>query len=364
MSKLAQTVWLVGPGTYDTLPAVARAFQRLGWEVTRSTYQFTSRWQRWLWRFSPRIRWGSPQGLRPWFEARWYNQFLRCHVLPALVANAPRLLVFLRPYRLVPDVQKTLVTLGRPLVTWATDSLTRYGRYAGIWDIAVRNYVFDGGDVRDGLTRWLPLGFDDEVYRPQESREWDVIFVGRVYARIYDRRLHFFQRLVSSDVLSTYHVAWAGSVVRQQQKLKHQFQERGGICLGDLSIPELAQGIARAKIAICVHQDDGHQPVNPMFFAIPGCRTCLVTDRRDYLGRWLTPGQEFVPAEPDDFLDRLKKLLRNEVFRVELAERGFQAARRHTWVERVRTMLEEIQLPPTDSHGREDHGQKSLSDAA
>ena len=350
MGKLPQTVWLVGPGTYETLPAVARAFERLGWEATRSAYQLTSRWQRWLWRWSPRIRWGSPQGLRPWLEARWYNQFLHGHVLPALLAKPPHLLVFLRPYRLVPEVQKTLVALGRPLVTWATDSLARYGRYAGVWEIATRNYVFDGGDARDSLTRWLPLGFDDEVFRPRESREWDVLFVGRVYARIYDRRLHFLQRLASSDLPSTFRVAWAGSVARQQRKLKQQFRERGGVCLGDLSIPELAAAIARAKIAVCVHQDDGHQPVNPMFFAIPGCRTCLVTDRRDYLGHWLTPEQEFVPAEPDDFPDRLRELLGNGRLRAELAERGYQAARRHTWVERIRTMLEEIQLPPADSH--------------
>ncbi len=347
MRDPTRTVWLVGPATYDTLAAVARAFARLGWQPTVRAYEFIrTPWQRWLWRVAPKLRWRSTLGFRPWLEARWYNRFLRDAVIPEVSAQPPALLVFVRPYQLEADTLQMLAKLGRPVVTWATDSLSRYGRFAGVWDFAVRNYVFDGGDLQGRQATWLPLGFDDELFLPAANREWDVLFVGRIYARLYWQRLLYFQLLVDSDLPGKCRVALVGSVVRQHAQLVRRFQERGGTCLGDLNLPGLAHAIARSKLAICVHQDDGCQPVNPMFFAIPGSRTCLVTDRRDYLSRWLQPEREFLPVGPEEFIPRIKALLENEPMRADLAECGHQAALRHTWVERVRTLLEVVRSVP------------------
>lgn len=339
LTKDARLVWLVGPDTSGTLPALERAFQRLGWKAVQREYRFIRGLrQRWFWKLAGRL------GLRPRWAAKWYNQFLRRSVIPGVTRQPPDLLLFVLPYQLESDIRQTLAALGRPVVTWATDSLERYGRYAGVWDIAKRNYVFDGGDVEPDKTVWLPLGFDDEVFRPGETREWDVLFVGRIFAINYLRRLRFLELLAQSDLLRTHRVAFVGSVVRQHRGVKRWFCERGGLFLGERSMPELARLIASAKLAVTIHQDDGCQPVNPMFFAVPGCRTCLVTDRRDYLGRWLRPDEEFVPVGPEDFMPRLQTLLRNESSRNELAERGYRAALHHTWVERVRAVLGELQL--------------------
>ncbi len=338
-------VWVVGPSTYDTLPAVARAFERLGWKVCRRTYVLVqTRFQRWLWKLAPRLGRHTPFGWRPWLEARWYNRFLRAEVLPELVRSSPDLLVFVRPYRIESDVRVCLAKLGRPLVTWATDSLSRYGPYAGIWSTAACNYVFDGADARDGAGQWLPPGFNDELFQPADQQDWDVLFVGRIFYRLYGRRLRILERLTESELPATWRVAWAGSVVRQHKRLASRFQESGGVLLGDLPMDRLARTIARARIAVSIHQDDGQQPVNPLFFAIPGCRACLVTDRREYLQNWLKPQDEFVPVDEESCVARLAELLKDEPARARLAEAGYRAALRHTWVARVQTILHDLQL--------------------
>lgn len=344
MSDKAPAVYLVGPDTYDTVNAISRAFERSGWKPTSRHYRFIrSRIQQWLWKLAPKLRWNTPLGLRPWLEAHWYNNYFRRMVLPELLTSPPDLLVCLRPYRLDSTTREQLIALGCPIVTWATDSLTRYGRHAGVWGMATRNYVFDGGDEVPGKTVWLPIGFDEELFQPQETCEWDLLFVGRIFARLYDQRLRFFQMLAASSLPSTYRVALAGSAVRHHQDLIRRFQAGGGTYLGEMTMPQLARAIARARIAICIHQDDGRQPVNPMFFAIPGCRSCLVTDHREYLGRWLKPEEEYVPVRLEDFLHRVQKLLDDEAARGQLAERGFRAARLHTWFQRIQTMLREVQ---------------------
>lgn len=350
MSVNRRVVGLVGPDTNETLLAMAGGFRRLGWETTSLGYRFIrTRIRQWIWRVAPKLRWHSSLGLRPWLEARWYNRFLRSEVLPGLATRPPDLLLFVRPYRLEPDTRSMLASLGDRIATWATDSLSRYGPYAGLWDIAVRNYVFDGGDARKGMASWLPLGFDDEVYRPCEEREWDVLFVGRIFARNYDGRLGFLQRLADSRLLQTHRVALVGSVVRQHRSLERRFQERGGVSLGDVTIPGLARAIARSRIAVSVHQNDGQQPINPMFFSVPGCRTCLVTDRRDYLARWLCPERDFIPVAREGFVTRLQELLGNDTLCSGVAWQGYQAARRHSWLERARTVLEDVQSGESDT---------------
>lgn len=345
MSQHQRAVRVVGPDTFATLGGVARAFARLGWQTSTSAYSFArSARERWLLRLSGRVRSISSRGLRPLFEARWFNQFLRSEVLPELTGRPPRLLVFLLPFRLEPDTRVALANLGCPIVTWATDSLARYGRFAGRWDIAVRNYVFDGADATGTSDKWLPLGFEEDVYRPGDRIDWDVLFVGRIYARLYQGRLNFLRHLVLSELPGKRRVALVGSVVRQHRALKRRFEERGGVCLGDLDISELGLAIGRARIAICVHQDDGRQPINPLFFAIPGCRTCLVTDSRDYLAHWLRPGVDFVGVGPDEFIPILGRLLQDDTERARLAGQGFLAAGQHTWLARVQTILGDLQI--------------------
>lgn len=289
---------------------------------------------------------------RPRLGAIWYNLFVREKVIPKVMATKPDLLLFLLPYALAPDNRNRLQRAGSPIVTWATDSLCRYGRHSGPWEVATKNYLFDGGDVRGGSDSWLPLGFDEEIFRPVEDKSWDVLFVGRLFAKEYAQRIRFLELLLSSDLMEGRKVAMAGSIASPLRSVKQQVHQSRMTLLGALPIPELARTIAASRISISVHQDSGTQPVNPMLFAITGCRSCLLTDRRDYLSRWLKPGREFVQAGPNDLIAVLRSLLGDGGHSSEVATRGHQASHAHTWVRRIETILDDLQFPP---RGKSDH---------
>jgi hypothetical protein len=339
-SHAAGKVLIAGPATYGTLEAIARAFERLGWRAELRCYRFvTSTSRQKLWRLIQRLRLHNP------WEQVLYNRFLDREVWPSVAAADPNLLLFVRPFTLTVRNRRLLRSNCTPTITWMTDSLARYGRYAGPWPEAVRNYVFDGADERPGLSTWLPLGFDDEQFRPGEQRRWDVLFVGRLFVRNYNLRRLFFERLLDWKDLSRYRVAWVGHASRQLSGLVHRAKQRSVTLLGELDMAALASAIAASRISILVHQDDGSQPVNPLFFAIPGCRSCLVTDRRDYLQRWLVPQCEYVPADLDELHSVLSPLTTNAHASATVAEQGWRAAQQHTWLQRVKTLLTDSGMP-------------------
>lgn len=347
--KQPRTVLLTGPDAFGNLKGIEAAFAGLDWEVITCPDSFpATTFQRKFWALTARL------GVRARFEAARYNRFLCRRVLPLAARERPGLLLFLLPYRLTAAMKDAVVSLKTPVVTWATDSLKRYGTHSRPWDFAVRNYVFDGGDVGRGLkTCWLPLGFDESVFRPTKEITWDLLFVGRLFSFSYPTRIRFLERLISSDLPRRFRVAMAGAMPRQLESMKARMETSGLLWLGELSIMELANSVARSKIAISIHQDDGNQPVNPMFFAIPGSGACLVTDQRDYLGEWLVEGREFIPASLDSFLVVLNHLLEDEQTRGELARNGHAGALAHTWKRRVERILDDVGLSGCDISGGE-----------
>jgi hypothetical protein len=109
-----------------------------------------------------------------------------------------------------------------------------------------------------------------------------------------------------------------------------------------LPLVELAKVIARSRICVNIHQDDGQRPINPLFFAIPACGACMVTDDREYLGRWMKPEVEFLPASEGDFVGRVEECLRDTEMATRVAARGCTAAREHAYSSRVAQILSEV----------------------
>jgi spore maturation protein CgeB len=205
----------------------------------------------------------------------------------------------------------------------------------------------DRGDLPPGDPRsmWLPLGYDDALYHPTDaSRDIDILFIGQI-GKLYSRRQAYLQRLSRSPLTRNWRVAFIGTTGTR-------LFDRG-VRLGSglewvakrLPEAEFARYIARSRICVNILQDDGIEPVNPTFFAIPATGACQVTERRAHLSSWLKPGVEYVDFERDHFLETLEALLGDSARCAMVSDRGQQAVvGRHTYVHRIRTILERLNL--------------------
>lgn len=328
-------VLVVGPSSFETCDSIARAFRRLGWVAETAMFdmgQSRSRyWIRRIARYS-----GNLAG----FERAVFNRFLRVAAIPRIVSDRPDLVLFVKPYEVTAENLQALRASGVRIVTWATDSLTRLEGQDALQAAADRRYVMDGGDAGERSAEWLPLGWDDEIFQPTDKPpEWDVLFVGNVFRRGYDTRAKFFDRLRSSSLGGRYRVGFVGSVPsRVANRLRRLPGSVRWVSTG-LPFRRLARVIASSSICVNVHQDDGLEPVNPLFFAICGCRVCLVTDTRPYLDRWMVGGDAYVQATPDEVPWILEALLAAPERIESIAAVGCRAALGHTYVRRVERML-------------------------
>jgi hypothetical protein len=201
----------------------------------------------------------------------------------------------------------------------------------------------DGTDVEvvGKKAEWLPLGYDPEIYRPGKgnSRDIDVLFVGLLNS-LYSARRRYLKTLEGSYLTRRYRCVLVGTtgtrvgdriirVPRGVDWLAKRLPER-----------ELGALVARSKICVNIHQDDGGMPVNPMFFAIPGAGACQVAEKRPYLSRWLTPFEHYIPADEDGLEDALVDLLEHDVRRNSVSRASHEIARNaHTYFHRIDMML-------------------------
>lgn len=335
IEKRSRSCVVVGPSSFGTCTAVKRAFLSLGWTADTITFDLGQRGIRNTLRKVARYA-----GKLSWFEHAAFNGVVSKSVLPMLRSSPPDLLVFVKPYSASSVNREALAGCRPRIVTWATDSLCRRPEQESLSSLAAHSYFMDGGDCEGSNSSWLPLGYEERTFRPVDGeKEWDILFVGNVFSRRYDSRRAFFESLRTSSLCDSHRVAFVGSlpsrIANRTGRLKGgvRWLSRG------LGIEDLARVISQSRICVTIHQDDGTMPVNPMFFAIPGCGTCLVSDQRDYLASWLAPGSEYVPVTLSGFLADLKGLL-NAPGRINaVAEHGLHAAMRHTYTERVRTIL-------------------------
>lgn len=285
----------------------------------------------------------DPRGhsaLRRAFNAKLFE------ILPNLHLSAEDILLVLRGEDL--DSENRVRLEGGPgtLIGWASDSLERCPGQVSVLQVAERRFYIDEGDIpvnshRSGIDRWLPLGYDDSFYTPsREKRDIDVLVVGRLGPR-YAQRRAYLDVLVRSSLPSHFRCAYVGPVARQRSG------SRGRLSLGSVEwlaswLPqdELGKLIARSKICVNIHQDDGARPVNPMFFAIPGCGTCQISNDSEWLRTWLRDGADYIGVSISNFVEVLTDLLGDPTRHSAIGSQGYNSVRRcHTFRNRVQTIL-------------------------
>jgi hypothetical protein len=270
-------------------------------------------------------------------------------VLPDIRRTGASLLVILKGDWPDAECASELRRLPIPVASWIYDSASRCPWHLELGRLSSCTYYVDGFDVRSwgSNSAWLPVGFDHSrgPATPVE-KDIDVLLVGTVGA-LYTRRrraLLDLQGLERGHLARSVFVGSTGSI-GGNMLLALRLKAGGGPQWLSRRLPfaQLLATVARAKVCVNVHQDDGVEPVNPLFFAVPGCRTCMVAEARPHLRQWLQPSVEYVEFDDSDLTSVVRRVLEDDAWRAAVEEHGFDVVtRKHTMKERVGVIIEEV----------------------
>ncbi|RAP77410.1 CgeB family protein [Paenibacillus montanisoli] len=195
---------------------------------------------------------------------------------------------------------------------------------------------------------YLPLGADPEAFRPRNplrSQRHDICFIGSAYWK----RVEFFNHVTRFLAKKDTHISgiwW--------DRLKDFRLMKSKIQLGRWMSPkETANMYNGAKIVINMHRahdEDtfnsnsagiGAESPNPRTFEIAACGALQLTDVRNDIVSFYTPGVDIVTySSPQEMIDKIRYYLVNEEERKQIAMRGmYRTMREHTYGKRIERML-------------------------
>ena len=275
-----------------------------------------------------------------WLIARRFNRAVEERLGSYADTESPDFVLFIKGHQLTASARETIEQIKAPKAQWTYDSLARFPGQCSLMPLVDRVFVMDGGD-RDAHGRtWLPLGYDVRVFEPRgEPFDYDVALVGRANSEFYRSRVEALLELSDSDLPSRFRCCFAGSTSRRVRSRVVAGNPHLKL-LGTRRFADYAALIRRSRVCINVHQDDGIQPINPMFFAIPGAQVCQVCDDRPYLAEWLTPGLHYVPFTKGSLADVVGNLLSDNRRWSTVAADGYRECRdHHSYVSRMEAIL-------------------------
>lgn len=195
---------------------------------------------------------------------------------------------------------------------------------------------------------YMPLGADPASFRPrnpERSQRHEICFIGSAYWK----RAEFFDQVTPYLASKDTHIS---GIWWERLKQFHLLSKK--IELGRWMGPvETAAMYNGAKIVINMHRahdDDtfnnntaGIPAVspNPRTFEISGCATLQLTDVRNDLASFYTPGYDIVTySSPQEMIEKIDYYLSHEEERQAIAMRGMlRTMRDHTYGRRIEQML-------------------------
>lgn len=221
------------------------------------------------------------------------------------------LIVFIKGHFLNKNALNVLKTIKAKKILWTIDSLERFPGQASLFPYVDKIYVQDGTDKNKAKNiQWLPLGFDDQLFKEAIDKEFDVLLVGNLALPFYRTRREYLLE-ASKLAIEGYKVAFAGSNLSKGDK--DVMKKRGVLFLGRLPLKEYAEVISKSKVCINIHQDDGGKAINPLFFAIPAVGSLQVTEERNYFKQWLEPTISYFPLRKEELNENIKDLLKSGI---------------------------------------------------
>jgi len=334
-----RSVVVVGPPISQT-KSVTDAFSRLGWAVSHFYFQLKrpSLLTRLAYRIYPNTK--------EWDYRKEFNDCLQNEVIPALREQPPSLLLIFRGSRVTSANRAALAAVSPSVAVWVIDSLSRSPAQDCLRPLARNVFYLDGEDATNSGGVWLPMGYERSLYEDLSSvkKTVDVLFLGYVRGQKYTTRRRYLLRLGGSEIARKWRCLFVGTTgTRRGDREMERITNME--CLGRVSAPEFARRIASARICINVHQDDGGMPVNSAFFQIPAARTCQLAEGRDYLRRWLKPGEDYIAFSEHDFLEVLEDVLKDTARAQEVAATGRRTVEeRHAFTHRVERIIEVMEM--------------------
>ena len=244
------------------------------------------------------------------------------------------LILIIKGHKLNSRAERILKSTKLKKIQWTIDTVKRWPGQATIFPYMDKVFFQDGSDIQlhhNGA--WLPLGFDDEIFKYNSHKIIDILFIGNVTLPFYGKRKECFLRLAYLAKLG-YKISFAGSSA--DNELISVFNSNGVNIIGRQPLSKYAEIISQARICINIHQNDGGKAINPMFFAIPATGGLQLTDNYEYLTNWLIPYKHYYPTSPKTISDDILPLLSMNCLPLKLAE---EVAEKHSYRARAKRIL-------------------------
>ncbi|NLD47935.1 MAG: hypothetical protein GX660_12190 [Clostridiaceae bacterium] len=231
--------------------------------------------------------------------------------------NSLDLIIIIKGHELTEKANTALKSSNILKIQWTIDTVKRWPGQASLLNLMDKTFFQDGDDIHlHKRGEWLPLGFDDSIFRYNKKKEIDVLLIGNIQRPFYNKRRDCFIR-ISYLAKKGFRVIFAGS--KPDKELRRIFNSNGVKIIGRLSLEKYAALISKSKICVNIHQDDGGKAINPMFFAIPSTGTLQLTDSSSYLKEWLEPGKHYYETIPETICIDISRLLSQKYLSFEIA---------------------------------------------
>ncbi len=336
MSAHAGRVLIIGefgPGALGLY--YARAFEALGWSITR--YDMGAGYTRGGVLTRARV-------LRRVLRPVLWTLMAREAVALAGRQDLNLVLATKAPFLGVTAVRELKRAARAPVAMIYPDS--PYGAYTMRADVVAVLAAFDRVYIwsrrlldrlqADGVVSasYLPFAYDPADYapegpiaRPACGRRHAIAFIGQRY----DKRQAWLRALRGLDV-GVWGLGWEGA-------------EPAGACVHR----EAAHGAAAAAIyrgatlALNVLHADNLPAHNMRTFEIPPCRTVMLTEATEEIGAFFEPGRAcLTAADPAALRTQAERALADPTLARAVAEQGARAAAAHTYAARSRTIVADV----------------------
>lgn len=198
---------------------------------------------------------------------------------------------------------------------------------------------------------YLPFAANTNIFYPNyvdTTYARDICFIGTAW----NNRISFFDSI--AKYLSNMNIIIIGPL---WNKLSHYSLLSNKIVPTGIASTAVANFFNGAKIVINLHRSHDDKTlfkkntrnlnaysINPRTFEISACGAFQLTDLRQDLSSYYTPGYEIVTyTSPNELIEKIHYYLQHEDERYEIALRGFQKTmREHTFRKRMLKMLKTI----------------------